>query len=204
MLIALTEEQYFELKIIRKHNRYAYLRVKPNRVIEVCAPMKMPQSSILELVHKKKQWIIELSDALGETYDQGPSQMLPVGEGEMEALKLKAEARAFDALERVYPLVKPYGIPIPEIHIRYMTSKWGSCVVDKGRVWLNAYLVKLPEVCMDYVLLRQLLQFQYAKQDAAFYKALGQAMPQWKASEEILKNIKLPQKKIIASSPKLY
>ncbi len=204
MLIALTEEQYFELKVIRKHNRYAYLRVKPNRVIEVCAPMKMPHSSILELVHKKKQWIIELSDVLGETYDQSVSQMLPVGEGEKEALKLKAEGRAFDALERVYPFVKPYGISIPEIHIRYMTSKWGSCIVKKGRIWLNAYLIKLPELCTDYVLLRQLLQFRYAKQDAAFFKALGQAMPQWQTYEAILKNIKLPQKKMIASSPKLY
>lgn len=204
MLIALTEEEYFDLKVIRKKNQYAYLRVRPNRVIEVRAPIKMPHTAILELVYQKKQWILEVSASLGESYEEGTVEILPVGESERKSLLLKAEARAYDALERVYPLVKSYGISIPEIHFRYMHSKWGSCIPAKGRIWLNAYLMKVPEACTDYVLLRQLLLFHYDKPDAAFYKALGKAMPQWKKSEEILKNMKLPQKKMIASSPKLY
>lgn len=205
MLIALTEEQYFELKIIRKQkNAYAYVRVKPNYVIEVSAPAQMPQSAILELIHKKKAWILEISATLGETYEEGYSQMVPIGEEEMHTLKIKEEARAFDALERVYPHVKPYGIPLPDIHIRSMSSKWGSSVSDKGRIWLNVYLAKLPEICTDYVLLCTLLQLHFPKKDAAFYKALTKAMPQWKRHEDFLKNICLPQKKVIESSPKLY
>ena len=205
MLIALTEEQYFELKVIRKQNRYAYLRVKPNRVIEVCAPIKMPHASILELVHQKKQWILSLSEELGEEYDADDEvQLLPLGEEERETLKLKAEYSAFDSLERVYALVKPYGIPIPDIHIRYMCSKWASCIPKKGRIWINIYFIKLPESCKDYVLLCQLLRFVYPRPNGDFYKALGKAMPQWKEQEAILRKIKLPQKKMIASSPKLY
>ena len=147
---------------------------------------------------------LEISATLGETYEEGYSQMVPIGEEEMHTLKIKEEARAFDALERVYPHVKPYGIPLPDIHIRSMSSKWGSSVSDKGRIWLNVYLAKLPEICTDYVLLCTLLQLHFPKKDAAFYKALTKAMPQWKRHEDFLKNICLPKKKVIESSPKLY
>lgn len=205
MLIALTEEQYFELKVIRKQNKYAYLRVKPNRVIEVCAPVKMPHTSILELVHQKKQWILALSEELGEVYSAAEEiQLLPLGEGEAEVLRLKTEASALDSLERVYSLVKPYGVPVPDIHIRTMSSKWASSIPEKGRIWINVYFIKLPESCKDYILLHQLLQFVYPKQNGDFYKTLGKIMPNWKEQETILNNIKLPQKKMIASSPKLY
>ena len=204
MVIALTEEQYFDLKVIRKHNKFAYLRVKPNRVIEVCAPVNMPHTAILELVYKKKEWIVEVSNTLGEVYQSEGMELLPISKEEEKDLKLKVEGLAFDSLERIYPFIKEYGITFPEIHIRSMYSKWGSCVVKKGRIWLNLYLVKVPAECMDYILLHLLLQFHFAKQDGDFYKALSKAMPNWKTREKFLKNIKLPQKKMIASCPKLY
>ena len=73
-----------------------------------------------------------------------------------------------------------------------------------GRIWLNGYLLKLPEVYMDYVLLKQMLLLHFKKETAEFYKALANAMPQWHAYAQFLKNLHLPQKKVIATSPKLY
>lgn len=208
MLIALEEGNFFELKILRKHNRYAYLRVKPNRVIEVSAPMKMPHASIYELLHRKKAWIMEMSDALGEHYgeDSGEEtiQIMPLDQENMRNMKLQVEAQAYDAMERLYPLVKPYDICIPDIHVRCMTSKWGSCIADKYKVWLNVYLIKMPLKCTDYVLLRQLLHLRYPEANEAYFTLLTQLMPDWKQYEAILSKVRLPQQKMIATSPKLY
>lgn len=203
MLIALEEGKYFELRILRKRNRYAYVRVKPNRVIEVSAPSRMPQSAILELIHRKKAWIMELSDALGESYEEN-LQMMPIDKADMAELKLQTELQAYDAMERIYPLVKPYGIAIPDIHVRYMTTKWGSCIADKNKIWLNVYLIKVPQLCTDYVLLRQLLHMRYPEADGAYFELLRTLMPDWTRYEDILSKIHLPPKKMIASSLKLY
>lgn len=208
MLIALEEDNFFELKILRKHNRYAYLRVKPNRVIEVSAPMKMPQSSIYELLYRKKAWIIETSDALGEHYGASAGeetiQVMPLDKGNMKQIKLQMEAQAYDAMERLYPLVKPYDIGIPDIHVRLMTKKWGSCIAEKYKVWLNAYLIKMPLECTDYILLRQLLHLRYPEENEAYFQLLRKLMPEWKQYEAILSKVRLPQQKVIATSPKLY
>lgn len=204
MLIALEEGCFFELKVVRKNNRYAYLRVKPNRVIEVSAPVRMPRSAILELLHRKKAWIMEMSDAVGESYDEEVVKLMPIDKDDMYLVRHEAEELGYAAMEKVYPLVKPYGISLPNIHVRYMTTKWGSCIADKNKVWLNVYLIKMPPKCTEYVLLRQLLHLRYPEADAAYFELLNTLMPEWRQYEDILAKVQLPPQKMIASCLKIY
>lgn len=103
-----------------------------------------------------------------------------------EWFKEKANLNFSDSLKRVYPFVEKYGIKLPDIHIRLMKARWGSCVKDKQIIILNYELIKAPKFCIDYVVLHELLHFKYRNHDAEFYNLMSALMPDWKQRKEIL------------------
>lgn len=94
----------------------------------------------------------------------------------------KAEMNFKDSLERVYPIIEKYGIKKPEILIRTMKARWGSCIKDKNMILLNYELIKAPKFCIDYVVLHELLHFKYRNHDAI----IASLMPNWKQRKEVL------------------
>ncbi|SHH16005.1 M48 family metallopeptidase [Desulfosporosinus lacus] len=90
------------------------------------------------------------------------------------------------SLERVYPIIEKYGIKKPEIQIRTMKARWGSCVKDKNILLLNYELIKAPKYCIDYVVLHELIHFKYRNHDGEFYNFMTSLMPDWKQRKEIL------------------
>lgn len=90
------------------------------------------------------------------------------------------------SLKRVYPIVEKHGIKKPEIQIRLMKARWGSCIKDKNIIMLNNELIKAPKFCIDYVILHELLHFKHRNHDPEFYNFLTSLMPDWKQRKEIL------------------
>jgi len=194
MTICLANDNFFELKINRKTIKNAYIRVKPNKVIELSVPKKMPDDLITDLIKQKTSWIISVSDTLGNNFDANEIRLMPVPQNQIDDLKYEAEVIVYESLQKVYPLVKKYGIEFPEHRVRYMTTRWGSCVVNKKRIWINVYLVKLPPQCLDYVVLHELIHFIRPDHSDKFYSLLDELMPGWKECKKILKRVKLPSK----------
>ncbi len=103
-----------------------------------------------------------------------------------EWFREKSEINFQDSLKRVYPLVEKYGVKKPQILIRLMKARWGSCVKDKNIIMLNSELIKAPKFCIDYVVLHELVHFKYRNHDAEFYNFMTMLMPDWKQRKEIL------------------
>lgn len=103
-----------------------------------------------------------------------------------EWFRRKAILNFNESLNRVYSMVEKYGIKKPEIQIRIMKARWGSCILDKNLIVLNFDLIKAPKFCIDYVVLHELLHFRYINHDAEFYNFLTMLMPDWKKRKEIL------------------
>jgi len=91
-----------------------------------------------------------------------------------------------DSLDRIYPILEKYDIDRPEIQIKTMKARWGSCLKDKGIILLNYELIKAPKFCIDYVVLHELIHFKYRDHDANFYNFMTCLMPDWKQRKEIL------------------
>lgn len=98
----------------------------------------------------------------------------------------KANEKFAESLDRMYPSVEKYGVVKPEIHIRTMKARWGSCTPDKNLVLLNSELIKAPKLCIDYVVLHELIHFKYRNHDSDFYDFMTSLMPDWKQRKEIL------------------
>ena len=89
-------------------------------------------------------------------------------------------------VERWYPIIEKYGIPMPKVYIRKMATMWGSCSIKRGAVVFNLYLLKAKIACIDYVVLHELTHFLYPNHSKQFYYFLSNYMPDWKDRKKIL------------------
>lgn len=103
-----------------------------------------------------------------------------------EWYRVKANEKFNESLDRMYEVVKKYGIKKPEIQIRTMKARWGSCITEKQSILLNGDLIKAPKLCIDYVVLHELIHFKYRNHGADFYDFIASLMPDWKQRKEIL------------------
>ena len=87
---------------------------------------------------------------------------------------------------KMYPLIEKYGVTRPEIKIKTMRARWGSCLKEKNIIVLNYELIKAPKYCIDYVVLHELIHFLHRNHDEKFYNFLTSLMPDWKLRKKIL------------------
>jgi predicted metal-dependent hydrolase len=80
---------------------------------------------------------------------------------------------------------------VPEMKVRSMVSRWGSCVINKKKVILNSALIQAPKCCIDYVVLHELLHFGNPRHDKKFYQTIASYMPDWKERKLLLGQIVL-------------
>ena len=98
----------------------------------------------------------------------------------------EAEPVFQQSLDDMMKLVSGYHIKRPEIYIRNMKSRWGSCNNRKNRIGLNVQLIKSDRRCIDQVVLHELVHFIHYDHGSGFYGLLGELMPDWRERKEIL------------------
>ena len=85
-----------------------------------------------------------------------------------------------------YPVFQKYGVPMPELRIRNMETRWGSCLAKKGVVTLNKRLLEAPRNCIEYVVMHEFCHFVHPNHSKQFYAFLTMLMPDWKQRKETL------------------
>jgi len=72
------------------------------------------------------------------------------------------------------------GIRINGIFYRKMKSHWGSCNPQKHTIRLNTELAKKPLVCLEYVVIHEMLHTIEAHHNQKFYRLMDTYFPGWK------------------------
>ena len=52
---------------------------------------------------------------------------------------------------------KELGVKVNQLFIQRMKTRWGSCNHEKGNIRLNTELAKKPRVCLEYILVHELV-----------------------------------------------
>ena len=86
----------------------------------------------------------------------------------------------------IYPLFEEYKIAYPQMKIRTMTSRWGSCHPKKGIITLNSKLIEMPRSCIEYVVLHEFAHFIHPNHSKEFYGLVASLMPDWKERKKEL------------------
>lgn len=82
--------------------------------------------------------------------------------------------------------LKRYNVKNPQIIIRKMNKRWGSCLPNENKIILNLKLIKTPICCIEYVILHELCHFKYQNHSKQFYNHVNVFMPDWKERKKIL------------------
>lgn len=92
-------------------------------------------------------------------------------------------------LNNIFIKFQKYNIKKPKLIFKNMTTRWGTCNIEKGIITLNTQLIKVDPFLSEYVLYHELTHFLYNNHSSEFYSFLTTMVPDWKQRETILNNI---------------
>lgn len=73
--------------------------------------------------------------------------------------------------------------------VKQMQTKWGSCNVDAKRIWLNLELAKKPTICLEYILVHELVHLHEKNHNARFIYLMNKFMPKWRMHRDELNSL---------------
>lgn len=79
-------------------------------------------------------------------------------------------------------------IPIPNLVIRKMKSRWGVCNTRNGNVTLNYYLYRYDLECLDYVIVHELSHFIEGNHSKNFWCVVEKYYPNYKQIRKKLRS----------------
>ena len=168
-----------EYALRRKRVKNLNLRVERDRSVVLSVPLGCGAERADAFVREKSGWITDTLERLREE-QQVPLPPLP----EKEVCRIRLNG----AVARVYPLVIPYGVPLPALKLRRMRSQWGNCHWRQGYITLNTALSRCPEELQDYVALHELVHFLHHDHGPGFYGVMDRLMPDWKVRRKLLRS----------------
>ena len=207
MLVEIDNKEY-EVEIIKKNNRNTYVRVKNGKIV-VSTNYLTSKSSILKLINDNKDSIIKMIDNDSKKIDReekfyyfGKEYDVIYGFQEIEFSDNKIYASDDVKLKKYIDkeIVRIYSermeyyynkfeerIPVPNLKIRKMTSRWGVCNIKNHNITLNYQLSKYDICCLDYVIVHELSHFIHPNHSRDFWNLVGKYYPDYKKCRKMLK-----------------
>ncbi|MFS0615588.1 SprT family zinc-dependent metalloprotease [Lederbergia ruris] len=78
-----------------------------------------------------------------------------------------------------------------EYKIKNMRTKWGTCNIDKKRIWINLQLAKKPVECLEYVVIHELVHLIEKNHTHRFHALVEEFYPTWKEARKLLAELPL-------------
>ena len=73
--------------------------------------------------------------------------------------------------------------------VKRMKTRWGSCNINRRRIWLNLELASKPVECLEYVLVHELVHLYERYHNDNFKRYMDTFMPQWRVHRDTLNQV---------------
>ena len=202
------DDNYYDVEIIKKNNRNTYIRVKNGKIV-VTTNYLTSKDSIIKLINDNKDSLIKMIDTddkkqdksdnfyyFGKLYDviYGFNQVEFDGNKIYAPNKKELDKYLLNDIKKIYQARLNYwynlfeeNIPIPNLKIRKMTSRWGVCNIRNHNVTLNYELSKYDISCLDYVIVHELSHFIYHDHQKGFWSLVSKYYSKYKEARKMLK-----------------
>lgn len=77
-------------------------------------------------------------------------------------------------------------VSVREFGIKKMKTKWGTCNINKKRIWLNLELAKRSLPCLEYVVVHEMIHLLEKSHNSVFKAYLNKFLPEWKSLKQEL------------------
>lgn len=72
------------------------------------------------------------------------------------------------------------GVQVKEVRIKKMKTRWGTCNIEAGRIWLNLELMKKPSQCLEYILVHEMVHLLERHHNDRFKEFMDKFLPTWR------------------------
>ena len=86
---------------------------------------------------------------------------------------------------------KKTGIRADEFRIKNMKTRWGTCNIEKRRIWVNLQLAKKPMECLEYVVIHELVHLLERNHTHRFHVLVEKYCPTWREAKKMLATMPL-------------
>lgn len=95
--------------------------------------------------------------------------------------------------KQVSPLIKGWeekiGVNSNDWRVKQMKTKWGACNIEAKRIWLNLELAKKPKICLEYIIVHELIHLLERNHNERFVAYLDEFMPKWRLNRDELNSL---------------
>lgn len=84
---------------------------------------------------------------------------------------------------------KIIGVTVEDWGVKQMKTKWGTCNIEKKRIWVNLELAKKPVNCLEYIVVHEMIHLLERHHNDTFLALLDNYMPKWKLYKEELNHL---------------
>lgn len=155
--------------------------------VRVSAPIGCPREDVLKFVKDNGQWIAKAQRQTQERSAQRQAFFDQLSLQSREDVKEVSDR----LLRTIPPLVDKYakqmGVKPAKIVYRAATSFWGNCRPHTGIITFSAYLLLMPEWCIEYVVVHELAHLIVPNHSPRFYAVVGQYFPRWSEAKKEMK-----------------
>ena len=81
------------------------------------------------------------------------------------------------------------GVKVERFFVQRMKTKWGSCTPHKKHIRLNTDLAKKPSVCLEYIVVHEMIHLLEPTHNERFRALMEQFMPKWQFYREELNRL---------------
>lgn len=81
------------------------------------------------------------------------------------------------------------GVIVEEWGVKQMKTKWGTCNIEKGKIWLNLELAKKPVQCLEYIVVHEMVHLLERKHNDIFLAYMNKYLPKWKTLKDELNKL---------------
>ncbi|SHM62172.1 M48 family metallopeptidase [Ruminococcus flavefaciens] len=104
-------------------------------------------------------------------------------------LKKYTEEVFLRIMHDVHEKFVPLGIAFPQLKIRSMTARWGSCHTYKKMIVLNRRMIEAPLNCISHVVTHEFCHFIHPDHSRQFYTLLDKMCPTWREDKKQLEKL---------------
>lgn len=93
----------------------------------------------------------------------------------------------------IAPLIEKWqpilGVQVQRSDVRKMKTRWGSCQPEKSSIRLNLELVKKPSVCLEYIVVHEMMHLLEPTHNARFVALMNIFLPRWPSHRGLLSEL---------------
>ena len=176
------------IEVTYRWTRRLSIRIAKNGDVHVSAPIGLPKSEVERFIEAHREWIEE---ARKKTQDRQRSRAAFYAQ-----LPLQTRAQREEALVRLRALIEPMveqharemGVTVAGVTYKPTISRWGQCDVRKRTICFSAYLLLLPDWCVEHVVVHELCHLLEPSHNARFHALMDRYFPRWREARKKTKN----------------